>query len=388
MVYTGRTRKERDNHEQLAQYTHRPSVRGIGRPAPGPYRQAGQGPPGPLRSNELPAPKQASLLARVLAQVTDPMIVVLLAAAGLSLAVSGGKDWLDGAIILVIVVVNSVLSISQEDRAQQALEELQKLSSPMAQALRDGRQTRVQASDLVPGDIIYLEAGDLVPADARLLSSSRLQTDESTMTGESAPVEKDPDLILAPDAPLGDWVNMVLSGTLVTAGRGTAVVCATGEDSQMGHIAGMLSNQEEGTTPLQARMAEISQKLSFLCLCVCAVMFGLGLLPGEKDAGYVPHRRLPGGGRHPGGPARHCYHCAGSGGRPHGQAGRYREKAARCGDSGLRRGHLLGQDRHPHPKPHDGPAAVAAPRRTPAGGPHRGALCSERPGWSGGRVLP
>ena len=232
--------------------------------------------------NALPAPKQASLLARVLAQVTDPMIVVLLAAAGLSLAVSGGKDWLDGAIILVIVVVNSVLSISQEDRAQQALEELQKLSSPMAQALRDGRQTRVQASDLVPGDIIYLEAGDLVPADARLLSSSRLQTDESAMTGESAPVEKDPDLILAPDAPLGDWVNMVLSGTLVTAGRGTAVVCATGEDSQMGHIAGMLSDQEEGTTPLQARMAEISQKLSFLCLCVCAVMFGVGLLQGKK----------------------------------------------------------------------------------------------------------
>ena len=235
--------------------------------------------------NQLPAPKQASLLARVLAQVTDPMIVVLLAAAGLSLAVSGGKDWLDGAIILVIVVVNSVLSISQEDRAQQALEELQKLSSPMAQALRDGRTTRVQASDLVPGDVISLEAGDLVPADARLLSSSRLQTDESAMTGESAPVEKDPDLLLAPDAPLGDWANMVLSGTLVTAGRGTAVVCATGGDTQMGHIAGMLSQQEEGTTPLQARMAEISQKLSFLCLCVCAVMFGVGLIQGKSLLG-------------------------------------------------------------------------------------------------------
>lgn len=219
--------------------------------------------------NELPAPKQASLLARVLAQVTDPMIVVLLAAAGLSLAVSGGKDWLDGAIILVIVVVNSVLSISQEDRAQQALEELQKLSSPMAQALRDGRQTRVQASDLVPGDIIYLEAGDLVPADARLLSSSRLQTDESTMTGESAPVEKDPDLILAPDAPLGDWVNMVLSGTLVTAGRGTAVVCATGEDSQMGHIAGMLSDQEEGTPPSRPGWQKFPKSCPF-CACACA----------------------------------------------------------------------------------------------------------------------
>ena len=130
--------------------------------------------------------------------------------------------------------------------------------------------------------LIQLEAGDMVPADARILDSAGLKADESAMTGESAPVEKDPDLILAPDAPLGDWVNMVLSGTLVTAGRGTAVVCATGRDSQMGHIAGMLSDQEEGTTPLQARMAEISQKLSFLCLCVCAVMFGVGLLQGKK----------------------------------------------------------------------------------------------------------
>ena len=151
--------------------------------------------------NRLEQTRKKSLPLRLLGQLKDPMILVLLGAAALSLAASGGEDWLDGAIILIIVLVNGVISTTQEDHAQQALEELQKLSSPMAQALRDGRQTRIQASELVPGDIIYLEAGDLVPADARLLSSSRLQTDESAMTGESAPVEKDPDLVLAPDAP-------------------------------------------------------------------------------------------------------------------------------------------------------------------------------------------
>ncbi len=313
------------------------------------------------------------------------MIVVLLAAAGLSLAVSGGKDWLDGAIILVIVVVNSVLSISQEDRAQQALEELQKLSSPMAQALRDGRQTRVQASDLVPGDVITLEAGDLVPADARLLSSSRLQTDESAMTGESAPVEKDPDLILASDAPLGDWANMVLSGTLVTAGRGTAVVCATGGDTQMGHIAGMLSDQEEGTTPLQARMAEISQKLSFLCLCVCAIMFGVGLIQGKNLLGSFSTAVSLAVAAIPEGLPAIVTIVLALGVSRMAKRGSDCEKAARRGDSGLRRGDLLGQDRHPHPEPHDRPAFVAAPRRPPAGRPHRRRPVLRRPtGVAGG----
>ena len=204
--------------------------------------------------NELEPPRQEGLLGRILGQLKDPMILVLLGAAGVSLAASGGEDWLDAVIILVIVVVNGIISISQEDRAQQALEELRKLSSPQAAVLRGGKVTKIPAAQLVPGDVILLEAGDLVPADARILECSRLQADESPMTGESVPVEKAPSESLPADAPLGDWTNMVISGTLITAGRGTALVCATGMDTQMGHIAGLLLDSEGTDTPLQRRM--------------------------------------------------------------------------------------------------------------------------------------
>ena len=182
----------------------------------------------------------------------------------------------------MIVAVNSVISIFQEDRAQHALEELRRLSAPQATALRGGRPVKLPAAQLVPGDVILLEAGDLVPADARILECSRLQADESAMTGESIPVEKAPAEALAEDAPLGDWTNMVISGTLITAGRGTALVCATGMDTQMGHIAGLLLGDEGTDTPLQQKMGEISQTLSFLCLSVCAVTFGVGLIQGKR----------------------------------------------------------------------------------------------------------
>jgi len=232
--------------------------------------------------NQLEQPRGPSMPARVLGQLKDPMILVLLAAAGLSLAASGGEDWLDGVIILIIVLVNGVISITQEDHAQQALEELRRMSSPTAHVLRDGAAQRLPAASLVPGDVILLEAGDQVPADARVLECSRLQADESAMTGESVPVEKEPVESLAPDTPLGDRRNMLLSGTLITAGRGKALVVATGMDTQMGHIANLLLEKKEGETPLQRKMGEISRSLSFLCLSVCAVMFGVGLLQGKN----------------------------------------------------------------------------------------------------------
>lgn len=231
--------------------------------------------------NELESPPRPSLLFRVLGQLKDPMILVLLAAAALSLAVSGGEDWLDGVIILIIVLVNGVISITQEDHAQQALEELRRISSPMAQVLRNGKPLKVPAANLVPGDVILLEAGDQVPADARILACSRLQADESAMTGESVPVEKENRDSLPEDTPLGDQCNMLLSGSLITAGRGTALVVATGMDTQMGRIANLLLENKEGDTPLQRKMAEISKSLSFLCLSVCAVMFGVGLIQGK-----------------------------------------------------------------------------------------------------------
>ena len=235
-----------------------------------------------LGPNQLEPPRKPSVMARVLGQLKDPMILVLLGAAALSLAASGGEDWLDGASILIIVLVNGVISITQEDHAQQALEELRRMSSPQAHVLREGRAKKISAAALVPGDVILLEAGDMVPADARVMECSRLQADESAMTGESVPVEKGAHDRLPEEAALGDRTNMVLSGTMITAGRGTALVVATGMDTQMGRIANLLLEDKEGDTPLQRKMGEISKSLSFLCLSVCAVMFGVGLIQGKN----------------------------------------------------------------------------------------------------------
>ena len=228
--------------------------------------------------NELKGKPPRSLALRLLDQLKDPMILVLLAAAGLSFLSSGGADWLDGAIILLIVVVNAAISISQENSAQEALEALQRMSAPKARVIRGGTESSLPASQLVPGDLIRLEAGDLVPADARLLESAGLKADEAAMTGESLPVEKQAGEALPSDTPLADRRNMVIGSTVITAGRATAVVTATGMDSEVGRVAGLLLEQEDSDTPLQRRMGEISKTLSFLCLCVCAVMFGVGLL--------------------------------------------------------------------------------------------------------------
>ncbi len=232
--------------------------------------------------NELDKPKGEGIFLRLLRQLKDPMILVLLAAAGLSLLASRGGDWADAVIILVIVAVNGIISICQEDNARRALEALERMAPPKATVLRGGQVCRVDAALLVPGDVIVLEAGDRVPADGRLLECAGLQADESAMTGESVPVAKSLSDRLAQDAPMGDWSNMVLAATTVTTGRGRAVVVATGMDTQMGRIAGLLLDGGQEATPLQKKMEEISKVLSVLCLGVCAVTFVAGLLQGKS----------------------------------------------------------------------------------------------------------
>ena len=231
--------------------------------------------------NRLETKKRDSGLKRLLAQFRDPMILVLFAAAGLSLFASRGEDWIEAVIILVIIVVNALISISQENSAEKALEALQQMSAPLARAVRDGQHLRLDTSRLVPGDLILLEAGDLVPADARILDCAGLKVDESALTGESVSVSKSAADALPEAAPLGDRVNMLLSSTVVTAGRASAVVTATGMDMEVGRIAGLLMREEDASTPLQRKLGEISKTLSFLCLAVCAVMFGVGLLQGK-----------------------------------------------------------------------------------------------------------
>ena len=227
--------------------------------------------------NELKSAEKESLFMRFLDQMKDPMIIVLLVAAVLSFVSSGFTDWVDSVIILLIVIVNAVISISQEDNAEKALEALRKMSAPLAKVIRDGAMTRVETNLLVPGDIIVLEAGDLVPADARILECANLKADEAAMTGESVPVSKNALESLPEDTALGDRKNMVISSTVITNGRATCVVTSTGMETEVGQIAGMLMNEEDSETPLQKKMGEISKVLSVVCLGVCAVMFFVGL---------------------------------------------------------------------------------------------------------------
>ena len=187
------------------------------------------------------------------------MVLVLLAAAALSLISSRGRDWLDAVIILVIVLVNAGISLSQESSAQRALEALRQMSAPQARVIRNHQLQRTDAALLVPGDLIQLEAGDLVPADARLLDCAGLKADESAVTGESLPVTKDAHAALSDDTPLGDRTNLVIASSIITAGRATAVVTATGMDTEMGKIATLLLGQKEVDTPMQRKMVEISK---------------------------------------------------------------------------------------------------------------------------------
>lgn len=228
--------------------------------------------------NELEVKKKESLLNKVIGQLEDPMIIVLLIAAFLSYVSSGFEDWIDSVIILLIVVINAIISISQENNANKSLEALQKMSAPLAKVIRNGKLEHIETATLVPGDIIELEAGDLVPADVRILSAANLKADESAMTGESVPVNKKALEALPEDTVLADRKNMLISSTVITNGRATCVVTSTGMKTEVGRIANMLISEDDNTTPLQRKMAEISKLLSIICLGICVLMFIVGLL--------------------------------------------------------------------------------------------------------------
>lgn len=228
--------------------------------------------------NELEAQQKESMFKKILGQLKDPMIIVLLIAAILSYVSSGFEDWVDSVIILLIVIINAIISISQENNANKSLEALRKMSAPLAKVIRNGKLEHLDTTTLVPGDIIELEAGDLVPADARILEAANLKADESAMTGESVPVNKKDIDSLPEETGLADRKNMLISSTVITNGRATCVVTETGMKTEVGRIANMLISEDDNTTPLQRKMAEISKMLSILCLGICVVMFIVGLL--------------------------------------------------------------------------------------------------------------
>ena len=234
--------------------------------------------------NKLAAAKGKSIVRRFLEQLADPMIIILLVAALISgiLAVVENESFTDVIIILAVVIVNAVLGVYQESKAEKAIEALQEMSAATSKVLRDGKVQIVHSEDLVVGDIILLEAGDAVPADARILENASLKVEEAALTGESVPVTKFIDIINLKDGekdvPLGDRKNMLYMGSTVVYGRGKAVVTATGMDTEMGKIATALQQAEDGETPLQRKLNQLSKILTWLVLGICVVVFGVQLI--------------------------------------------------------------------------------------------------------------
>ncbi|RAM59798.1 ATPase [Mesotoga sp. SC_4PWA21] len=237
---------------------------------------------GKYGENILREEKKKTNLERFVKQFKDVMIIILIAAAAISFLVSifEKEGFFEPVLIMLIVILNAVIGVIQESKAEKALDALKKLSSPNARVIRDGEQKLIQASKLVPGDIILIEAGDFVPADARIIESASLKVDESALTGESVPSEKSADAIVKEEASIGDRHNMVFSGCGVRYGRGKGVVVETGMKTEMGKIAGLLSGEEDTQTPLQNRLAVLGKYLGIAALIACAVIFLVGLIEG------------------------------------------------------------------------------------------------------------
>lgn len=226
-------------------------------------------------ANEFAAKKPKTLLGMFLSQLNDPMIYILFAAAAISLFL---HEIGDAIIILAVVLLNAIVGMTQEAKAEAALAALEQMSSPTALVRRDGRLIEIPARELVPGDVVILDAGRVVPADLRLISSVNLKIDESALTGESVPAEKNADFIADEKTGIGDKLNMAFSSTNVTYGRGEGVVTATGMNTEIGRIAAMLGNEKEELTPLQKRLADLGKLLGILAVVICAAMFGIALI--------------------------------------------------------------------------------------------------------------
>ena len=231
--------------------------------------------------NKLAEGKKVTLLQRFLKQLSDPMIIILLVAAAVSgvTAAYSGESFADVFIILIVVLINAVLGVYQESKAEKAIEALQEMTAATSKVLRDGKMVMLRSDELVPGDIVILEAGDAVPADCRIIESASLKAEEAALTGESVPVEKEVAAIASEgEVPLGDRHCMLYMGSTVVYGRGRAVVCETGMTTEMGKIADALAQAEEGETPLQRKLGQLSRILSVLVLGICVFIFAFSLL--------------------------------------------------------------------------------------------------------------
>ena len=233
--------------------------------------------------NELKEGEKVTLIQRFLTQLKDPMLLILLAAAAVSAVTSllAGESISEALIILAVVILNAVLGVYQESKAEQAIAALRDMTAATCKVLRDGRQVTLPSSQLVPGDVVVLEAGDAVPADGRLLESASLKIEEAALTGESLPVNKKTEALdTEKEVPLGDRKNMVYAGSTVVFGRGSAVITNTGMTTEMGKIASALSQTVDETTPLQKKLNQLGKTLSWLVLGICVFIFAFSLFMG------------------------------------------------------------------------------------------------------------
>ena len=233
--------------------------------------------------NELKAKKKKSLLTKFLEQFKDFMIIILIIAAIVSgiVGIQEGEGITDTIIILIVVVLNAIIGVAQENKAEKSLEALQKMSSHAAKVVRDGKLAVVPSKDLVPGDIVILETGDYIPADLRIIETVNLKSQESAMTGESVPVDKSEDTIDG-DVELGDRKNILFSSSLITYGRGKGIVVGTGMNTEVGKIAKMIDETDESQTPLQIKLNNLGKTLGIVALLLCAIIFVVGTLYGKE----------------------------------------------------------------------------------------------------------
>ena len=225
--------------------------------------------------NELRSKPPKTILQMLKAQIIDPMVLILISAAAFSAVL---REWTEAVVIFTIVIVNAIIGIVQEKKAQSSLEALRNMSAPTARVLRQGEESIIPAIELVTGDIVMLSDGDMVPADLRLIDSANLKLQEASLTGESVPSEKEAEDVLPEDCPLGDRTNMAYTSAIVTYGRATGVVVATGMDTEVGNIAGMLDNQDDMDTPLKRKLNAVGKTLTVIGLIVCILIFTIGAL--------------------------------------------------------------------------------------------------------------
>ena len=251
-------------------------------------RQAKYGP------NKLKEAEKPSLIQRFLAQLKDPMLIILLIAAGVSALtgiLSGHNEMAEVIIILAVVLLNAILGVIQESKAEAAIEALQTMTAATCKVLRDGKLTILHSDELVPGDVVLLEAGDSVPADGRIIENASLKIEEAALTGESVPVNKALDALGMADGqddvPLGDRKNMCYMGSTVVYGRGKAVITATGMDTEMGKIAGALAATADEQTPLQRKLDELGKLLSKMVLGICVFIFAFNLFVVRDQLGQA-----------------------------------------------------------------------------------------------------